>query len=247
MAEIGVLPQKNATINFPAPTANLSGKFSKSGTTRNHLFLSDVVGDPPALQVIDIHTDDDVKYNTKGLDECDPASITGLAPEQARATCPKAEIGRGSSQVIGLAEEGLVTLFNGTKQNGNPTVLFHTFTANVPIVLVSEIQNSPLPGYDKVFHTPVSTAAGGQVPPGIVIGDTDYTISRNYKDKKLLKKAKKAKKKGNTKKAKKLKKKAKKSWIQVRCTQGVLRSQVDFIHVPPDPSQTVTGTQACTS
>ena len=110
-----------------------------------------------------------------------------------------------------------MTLFNGTKQNGNPTVLFHTFTANVPIVLVSEMRDSPLPGYGKVFHTPVSTAVGGGVPPGIVITNTDFTLSKSFKDKKILKKAKKAKKNGNTKQLSKLKKKAKKSWV----TSGV--------------------------
>ena len=39
-----------------------------------------------------------------------------------------------------------VALFNGTPQNGHPTVLFHS-NAGTPVTLVSEMQNSPLPGF----------------------------------------------------------------------------------------------------
>jgi hypothetical protein len=245
--EAGFTPEKNATVNFPAPSADLSNKFSKNGTIRFHLFLSNIVGAPPALETVDIHSPEELKFNTKGLAQCDPATIEGVTPTDARAACPDAQIGTGVAAAFGIAEPGEVTLFNGTEQSGNPTVLFHTFTSNVPIVLVSEMQDSPLPGYGVLFHTPVSTTVGGGVPPGIVIENTDFTLSKTYKDKKVLKKAKKAKKKGNTKKAKKLKKKAKKSWVQAKCTDGTLTTQVDFIHAPPEPTQSPTAEQPCTS
>ena len=245
--EAGFSPEKNASITFPAPAANLSNKFSKAGTIRQHLFLTDIVGAPPALQTVDIHAPEELKFTSKGIDECDPASIAGQTPDQARAICPDAQLGTGQASALGIATPGPVTLFNGTKQNGNPTVLFHTFTANVPIVLVSEMQNSPLGSpYGTLFHTPVSTTVGGGVPPGIVITDTDFTLSKKYKDKKLIKKAKKAKKKGNTKKAKKLKKKAKKSWVTAECTDGTYETRVDFIHAS-EPTQSPTATQQCTS
>ena len=257
-AELGFSPQRNANISFPAPTVNLSNKYSKNGTTRNLFFLSDIVGQPPSLETQDIHSPEEVRYNTKGLDECDPASIAGVTTEQARATCAKAEVGRGGSSLFGISGQGSVTLFNGTKRNGNPTVLFHSVVgATPPVTLVSEMRDSPLPGYGTLFHTPISTTVGGAVPPGIVIETTDYTAGRNYTDEKLAEKAKKLKKRakkasGSTakklnKKAKKLKQKSKKSWIQAKCTDGELKSQVDFIHAAPDPSQSVTDTQACTS
>ncbi|HZA58493.1 MAG TPA: hypothetical protein VE401_06345 [Solirubrobacterales bacterium] len=245
--EAGFTPEKNANVTFPAPSANLSDQFSKNGTIRFHLFLSNIVGQPPALQTVDIHAPEELKFNTKGLARCDPAIIEGTTPEDARAACPDAQIGTGSATALGIPQPGGVTLFNGTEQNGNPTTLFHTFTANVPIVLVAEMQDSPLQGYGTLFHTPVSTTVGGGVPPGIVITDTDFTNSKTYKDKKILKKAKKAKKKGNTKKYKKLKKKAKKSWVQAECTDGTLTTQVDFIHAPPEPTQSPTAEQPCTS
>jgi len=161
-AEAGFSPEKNAAINFPVPPANLGSGFSKNGTIREHLFLSSIVGDPPALQTVDIHAPEELKFTTKGLDQCDPTSIEGQTPDQARAICPKAQLGTGQAAAFEIPTPGPVTLFNGTTQNGNPTVLFHTFTANVPIVLISEIQNSPLGSpYGKVFHTPVSTTVGG--------------------------------------------------------------------------------------
>ena len=127
------------------------------------------MGSPPALQTVDIHAPEELKFTTKKLKKCDPAAIGGQTPDAARAACRKAQIGQGQTAAFGIPGAGEVTLFNGTKQNGNPTVLFHTFTANVPIVLVSEIRNSPLGSpYGKVFHTPVSTAVGGGVPPSIV-------------------------------------------------------------------------------
>jgi hypothetical protein len=221
-------PQKNANLGLPAPTVNLSGKFSKNGTIREHLFLSNIVGSPPALQTVDIHAPEELKFTTKKLKKCDPAAIGGQTPDAARAACRKAQIGQGQTAAFGIPGAGEVTLFNGTKQNGNPTVLFHTFTANVPIVLVSEIRNSPLGSpYGKVFHTPVSTAVGGGVPPGIVIEDTDYTISKTWT-------------------VKKGKRKKKVSWVTGKCTDGALETRVDFIHAPPEPTQSPADHQECT-
>ena len=245
--EAGFAPETGASITFPAPPANIGSRFTKKGTIRQRLFLTNIVGQPPALETVDIHSPPELKFTTKGIDECDPESIVGLTPDQARAVCPDAQLGTGQANAFNIPTAGQVTLFNGTKQNGNPTVLFHTFTANVPIVLVSEMRDSPLPGYGKVFHTPVSTAVGGGVPPGIVITNTDFTLSKSFIDKKILKKAKKARKNGNAKLARLLRKKAKKSWVTAECTDGTLETRVDFIHAPPEPTQSPTGTQQCAS
>ena len=246
--EAGFQPQKNANVVFGQP-ANLSGKFSKNGTLRIALFFSDIQGTPPSLEVSDTHLPEELKFTTKGVPTCNPGEIEGQVPEVARDVCKKALIGDGLALALGITTQGDALLFNGPKQNGNPTVVVHIFTANVPIVLVGELRNSPLGSpYGKVIHTPVSTSAGGAVPPGVVVTRTEFTkISKNFKDKKLLKKAKKAKKKGNKKKAKRLKKKAKKTWVQAKCTDGELVSQVDFIHAPPEPTQSPTDSQQCTS
>src|SRR5918994_3973490 len=246
--EAGSQPQKNANVVFGQP-ANLSDQFSKNGTLRVNLFFSDIQGTPPALDVVDIHLPEEVKVTTKGLAECSPSQIEGQPPEAASAACNKAQVGNGLATALGLTAQGDALLFNGTKQNGNPTLLAHIFTANVPIVLVAEIQNSPLGSpYGKALHTPVSTSAGGAVPPGIVVTRTEFTqISKTFKDKKLLKKAKKAKKQGNTKKYKKLKKKAKRTFLSAKCTDGTLSYRADFDHAPPAPDQSPTYEQPCTS
>jgi hypothetical protein len=255
--EAGFQPQKNANVVFGQP-ASLTNKFSKKGTLRANLFLSNIVGDPPSLEVADVHLPDEMKVDGKGLKECDPADIEGQTPEAATAACKKSLVGTGLATAFGVDEQGSALLFNGTKAGsrttqsgggGTPTILVHVFTANVPIVLVGELRASPLGApYGQVLHVPVSTTAGGPVPPGLVVTRTELTkISKNFKDKKLIKKAKKAKKKGNTKKAKKLKKKAKKNFVSAKCTDGVLSYRADFQHAPPDPDQTVTFEQACTS
>jgi hypothetical protein len=81
-----------------------------------------------------------------------------------------------------------------------------------------------------------------------VVTRTELTkISKTFKDKKLLQKAKQAKKKGNAKKARQLKKKAEKTFVSARCTDGTLSYRTDFIHAPPDPVQSPTFEQPCTS
>jgi hypothetical protein len=247
--EAGFSAQKNANIVF-GQNANLSSKFSKSGTLRVNTFFSDIVGTPPALNTADIHLPEEMKFNTKGLDECNPADIAGLAAGDATAACKKPLVGTGLATLFNVGVQGQSLLFNGTKQNGNPTTLVHiSVGAAPPVTLVGELRNSPLGSpYGQVLHVPVSETAGGPVPSGISVTRTELSqISKTFKDKKLLKKAKKAKKKGNTKKAKKLKKKAKKSYVSAKCDDGTLSYRADFIHAPPDPVQSPTYEQPCTS
>jgi hypothetical protein len=241
--DAGFSPEANANVAF-GQTANLSGQPSKSGTLRVNLFLSGA-GPPPSVEIVDVHLPEEMKLDGKGLPRCSPAALQGTTPDAARAACSKSLVGTGVASALGIAAPGSSLLFNGANQ----TLLVHIFTANVPVVLVGQIRNSPLGSpYGQVIHVPVSTSAGGGVPPGIVVGNFDLTkISRNFKDKKLLQKAKKAKKQGNTKKARQLKKKARKTFASARCTDGTLSYRTDFIHAPPDPDQSVPFEQPCTS
>jgi hypothetical protein len=243
--EAGFLPQFNANIPQPPPTSNTGSKFSKAGTLYTRLFLVGPANPVPEAGVFDIYGPEELKFNTKGLAQCDPNAIRNQSAEQAKQICADSMIGQGFAEAWlgGPTLRGDTVLFNGTPQNGHPTVLFHS-TAGTPVTLVSEMQDSPLPGFGTLFHTLVAQSAGGGVPDGIPIVDTGFTISKKYTDKKLLKKAKKAKKKGNTKKYKKLKKKAKKSWAQGQCTDGELVWQINVTYVS-GPPQSDTATQAC--
>jgi hypothetical protein len=246
--DAGFQPQTNANVVFGQP-ANLGSKPSKNGTLRTALFFTDIVGNPPSLQTVDVHLPQELKIDGKGLATCNRSQIEGQTPDAAIAACKKSLVGTGFATAFNITTPGDALLFNGAKQNGNPTILVHIFTANVPIVLVGELRSSPLGSpYGQVLHVPVSVAAGGGVPPGVVVTRTELTkISKAFKDKKLLKKAKKAKKQGNTKKAKKLKKKAKKTFVAASCTDGTLSYRADFDHAPPDADQTATFEQPCTS
>jgi len=249
--EAGFLPELKAQIPIPPPHLNLGPKDSKVGTLYTRLLLSPNgdAGPPPSVGVIDIHAPEELTFKTKGLPQCDPATITGRGAEEARNLCSDSVLGQGhaTAAIIGtpVRVAGDTTLFNGTPQNGFPTVLFHSTAGGLPIVLVAEMQQSPLPGHGTLFHTLVAISAGGAVPDGTPIVDTDFTLSKKYTDKKLAKKAKKAKKKGNTKKAKKLKKKSKVSWVVARCGDGVGTTRVETTYVSGSGPQVATTEQSC--
>jgi hypothetical protein len=240
--EAGFVPEFNSTVPIPPPTLNEPPGYTKGGTLYTRLFLQGYGPPVPEAAIFDIHAPDELKFNTSGLPQCDPAAIRNQSADAATQICSDSLIGQGFSEAFlgGPTLRGNVALFNGTPQNRNPTVLFHS-TAGTPVTLISEMQDSTLPGHGTRFRTRVAQSAGGAVPDGIPIVDTGFTISRKYTDKKLLKKAKKAKRQGNTKKFRKLKKKSKKSWVQARCTDGagVTRVEVTYTSGPPQSDETV--------
>jgi len=245
-------------LPIPPPVLDLGEGYTKGGTLYTRLFLDGYAPPVPEAAVFDIHAPDELKFNTKGLPQCDPDAIRGRSDEDAASICSDSLIGAGSASAFlgaGIPPlEGGTVLFNGTPQNGNSTVLFHS-TAGTPVTLVAEMQNSTLPGAGILFRTLVAQSAGGAVPDGIPIVDTAFTISKKYTDKKIAKKAKKTKKKAKkasgkkkkklNKKAKKLKKKSKKSWVQGKCTDGELTTQINVSYVS-GPAQSDSATQACT-
>jgi hypothetical protein len=240
--EAGFVPQFNSTVPIPPPVLNEPPGYTKGGTLYTRLFLQGPANPVPEAAVFDIYAPDELKFNTKGLAQCDPNAIRNQSADQAKQICSQSVIGQGFAEAWlgGPTLRGDTVLFNGTPQNGHPTVLFHS-TAGTPVTLVSEMQPANRPGFGILFRTRVAQSAGGGVPDGIPIVDTGFTISKKYTDKKLLKKAKKAKKQGNTKKSKKLKQKAKKSWVQARCTDGtaVTRVEVTYTEGPAQSDETV--------
>jgi hypothetical protein len=242
--EAGFQPEFNASnvTQQPPPSVNVGDKPSKAGTLYTRLFLQGPANPVPEAAIFDIHAPEELRYNTKGLAQCDPNAIRNQSADQAKQICSQSVIGQGFAEAWlgGPTLRGDTVLFNGTPQNGHPTVLFHS-TAGTPVTLVSEMQPANRPGFGTLFRTRVAQSAGGGVPDGIPIVDTGFTISKKYTDRKLLKKAKKAKKQGNTKKSKKLRKKAKKSWVQARCTDGtaVTRVEVTYTEGPAQSDETV--------
>jgi hypothetical protein len=239
--EAGFLPEFNATVPIPPPTLNEPPGYTKAGTLYTRLFLENYGNSPSSAGVFDIYAPDELKFNTKGLAQCDPAAIRGQSPDAARQICEDSFLGLGNATVFagGQLVPSRVSLFNGTKSNGNPSVLFHSEVASV--VIVAEMQPANRPGFGILFHSLVAQGVGGPVPNATPIVDTDFTLSKKYTDKKILRKAKKAKRKGNTRKYRRLKKKSKKSWVQARCTDGtaVTRVEVTYLTGPPQSAETV--------
>jgi hypothetical protein len=107
-------------------------------------------GVPPPLERVLLDFDRDGRLTTAGLPTCAPSQIETASPSEARSRCPGAIVGTGSVKAL-IAREGqaplpatsALTLFNGPRQGGNPSVVFHaqttvpalqTFAVLVPIV-----------------------------------------------------------------------------------------------------------------
>jgi hypothetical protein len=104
---------------------------------------------PPALQQVVLDFDRDGRLSTGGLPACQPSLLEEATPAEARSRCPNAIVGTGHVSALITREEGapipassLVTLFNGPRQEGHPTVIFHarttvpatqTFVITIPI------------------------------------------------------------------------------------------------------------------
>jgi hypothetical protein len=94
-------------------------------------------GVPAALERAVLDFDRDGRLSTSGLAECPAETIASATPEQARALCSRAIVGEGHLEgLVGMPGGGavrtksLLTIFNGPRLQGNPTVVLHAqFTA----------------------------------------------------------------------------------------------------------------------
>jgi hypothetical protein len=104
---------------------------------------------PPALQHVELDFDRDGRLTTAGLPSCAPAKLESASPGLARTRCRGAMVGTGSiAAEVPLPGEGRIaltsklTLFNGPRQAGGPTVILHaqapapvseTYVVTIPI------------------------------------------------------------------------------------------------------------------
>ncbi|HEY0392376.1 MAG TPA: hypothetical protein VGC63_11755 [Solirubrobacterales bacterium] len=106
-----------------------------------HADLKSVDGSvPPPLQQVVLDFDRDGRLSTTGLPICQPSLLEEVTPAEARSRCPNAIVGTGHVNALIAREAGppllassLVTLFNGPRQAGHPTVILHARTT-VPAV-----------------------------------------------------------------------------------------------------------------
>jgi hypothetical protein len=126
---------------------------------------------PPALQHVKIDFDRDGLLTTAGLGVCHPAKVEGASSQQARRRCHGAIVGTGhlgaAVSVLGLARLDLsspLTVFNGPRRDGNPTVILHAqapFPVSETYVVVAPIEriHNRTYGYRTAFDIP--PIAGG--------------------------------------------------------------------------------------
>lgn len=139
---------------------------------------------PPQVVEATLDFDHDGLLQTRGLAVCRPHQIAHLKPPGARHRCEDAIVGTGTIGVT-LVLEGIrfpthapLTLFNGPKSKGDPTVLAHTrIAAPVNRTFVVPVRIEPRKGeyrYRARFDVPV-LAGGG------VLTHVDAKIGRRYK------------------------------------------------------------------
>ena len=88
-------------------------------------------GAPPALTQVVMDFDRDGRLDVAGLPTCAPEQVAEVSTEEARAICKSAIVGSGKLEALVALPSGTVptgsalTLFNGPRQEGHPTVVVH--------------------------------------------------------------------------------------------------------------------------
>jgi hypothetical protein len=109
-------------------------------------------GTPPPLQQVVLDFDRDGRLSTAGLPVCQPTSLQETTPEEARRICSTAIVGTGHVGALIALQGGavpassLLTLFNGPRLEGNPTVILHartTVPATQTFVITIPIEERP--------------------------------------------------------------------------------------------------------
>jgi hypothetical protein len=109
-------------------------------------------GVPPALTQVVMDFDRDGRLDVSGLPTCAPEQVAEVSVEEARSICKSAIVGTGKLEALVALPSGPVptssalTLFNGPRQEGHPTVIVHarlTVPATQTYAIVVPIEKRP--------------------------------------------------------------------------------------------------------
>lgn len=189
--------------------------------------ISTVSGElPPILHELNFEFDRHGSVQTRGLPVCTRRKLVATDVPTARRNCAGTVIGKGFGHGIAkFPEQGPIpasspiTLFNGPRKRGNPTVFAHAFIEEpvgpIPILLQIEIKriNNGIYGYRTEAEIP--KLAGGHVHP--ISGR--LTIGRKW-----------------TFKGKRH------SYVNARCANGRLQARGEFTFRDGPPRTVLTGT-----
>jgi hypothetical protein len=141
--------------------------------------LSTISGElPPVVKTLTIEFDRHGHVDTTGLAICHAAQLQSTDVAQARRACPNAIVGEGAGKAIVIFPEQApvpvsspITIFNGPRKHGDPTVLAHAFTTVpvpttfvVPIVI--ERIHKGVYGYRTIAKIPKIAGGAGHPVSG---------------------------------------------------------------------------------
>ncbi len=168
--------------------------------------------EPPILEQIVLWFDKHGSVETRGLPVCTAGKLAATDTKQARKQCPGAIVGTGLGKAIvkfpeqpPIPASSPITIFNGPKKHGNPTVLAHAYLS-VPapstFVVPIEIQkvHDGRYGFKTVAKIP-PIANGAGIP---IYGRLKIGREWNYRGKRL-------------------------SYVNASCPDGRLQAKGEFI------------------
>jgi hypothetical protein len=111
--------------------------------------ISTVDGDfPPVLETIEFEFDKNGAVDTTGLPKCSAAKLQATTVPQARKLCPGAIVGKGFGHAVvkfpeqaPIPANSPITIFNGPRIGGDPSVLAHAYTTvPAPVTFIVPIR-----------------------------------------------------------------------------------------------------------
>lgn len=138
---------------------------------------------PPIIETITFEFDRHGSVQTVGLPVCTAGRLEATTVKGARNLCPGAIVGRGDgSAMVAFPEQkpfkvsSPITVFNGPRKRGNPTVLAHAYTTvPVPTTFIVPVEiekiNKGTYGYRTEARIPrIAGGAGIPVSGHLTIG-----------------------------------------------------------------------------
>jgi hypothetical protein len=138
---------------------------------------------PPIVETLTIEFDRHGSVQTAGLPICTDRELEATNVPTARSRCPDAIVGKGFGSAIVVFPEqkpirisSPITLFNGPREHGDPTVFAHAFTT-VPVpttfvipVVIEKIHHGVY-GYRTKARIPkIAGGAGHPISGSLTIG-----------------------------------------------------------------------------